>query len=110
MSNTKIEENSREYLISICERSIVPESRWSNRDSSSAQRQLGECLVLLKAGCQYRVCDLPSDNLFITDDRIIWIEITLKGFSWFESGIVEVETYYLPTTKRLHESQGGDWY
>lgn len=46
---------TREDLLALCERAFVPHDRWRNRDSSSAQRQLGEAYALLKAGCDFYV-------------------------------------------------------
>lgn len=94
---------TREALIGICERACVPESEWRNRDSEQAQRQVGECLMLLKAGCAFTI---DPD----TDDETIWVEITSKGFNWFEISEMRVDTRYLPTEKRLTERAGLDWY
>lgn len=51
---------TREDLIAICERAIVPQDHWRNRDSASAQLGVGAALVLLKAGCKFVV--LTADN------------------------------------------------
>lgn len=99
---------TREKLISICERAIVPEDKWMNRDSASSQKQLGECYAWLKAGCNFEV--LEKGNLK-TDDNTVWVLISVKGFCWFEEGYeLDEETFYLPTEKRLKKNEGGDWY
>lgn len=41
---------NREELIALCERAVVPVEQWSDRDSADAQKQVGEALVLLRAG------------------------------------------------------------
>ena len=46
---------NREKLIKICEKAIVDISKWSNRDSPSAQINIGKCWALLKAGCEYNL-------------------------------------------------------
>ena len=99
---------TREELISICQDGIVPEERWCNRDSAAAQRQLGEALALLTAGCGYRV--LRGDSLN-TNERTIWIEIEFAGFGHFDwGGHYDSETYYLPTRERLNANHESDWY
>jgi len=107
---------SREELIGLLAQSFVPEEKWRNRDSAGAQRQVGECLALLKAGCDFEV--LTAGNL-ITDDKTIWVEIWFKGFQYFE-GCYEDEdsernkkqsdTFYLPTAEHLEKAEGSDWY
>ncbi|OBG32389.1 hypothetical protein [Mycolicibacter heraklionensis] len=102
-------EFSRDDLIAICRDAVVPQGRWRDRDSSAAQRQLGQAWVLLSAGCEYRV--MHAGRL-ATNDRTIWIEITWRGFLDFEYGTeaTESETFYLPTRARLEQAAGGDWY
>ena len=100
-------EYTREDLIDLLEKAIVPEGKWSDRDSDSAQSQCGEALALLKCGCDFNLD--PSERLK-PDSNIIWIEIHTKGFSYFEGGDKESETYYIPTQKKLDEVNGGDWY
>lgn len=99
----------RSELIAICQRAFVPESKWGNRDSSGAQIQVGECLALLSAGCEFKVLD---DKDLKTDDRTIWLEVAYRGFSYFEEGEGrERNTFYLPTTSRLNSiGPGNDWY
>lgn len=99
------EDYTREELIDICEKSIVPEFHWSNRDSHEAHLNIGSCWALLKAGCDFRVL---TSGILSTDDRTIWLEIDAKGFTCFEGGAKQSELYYLPTIERL--SKGGDWY
>jgi hypothetical protein len=99
---------TREELIAICEKAIVPEKHWLDRDSYSSQKQVGECWALLKAGCKFKI--LTEGNL-ITDDQTIWVETEADGFEAFEYGGTEYrerETHYLPTEKRLKRK--GDWY
>jgi hypothetical protein len=102
---------TREELADICSRAFMPEAVWRNRDSSSAQRQVGEALALLKAGCEFRVCDSAQDEPCITNEKTIWLEISFKGFRYFDEGAnPEVDTFYLPTPERLQETAGRDWY
>lgn len=99
----------RDSLISICERAFVPQQHWRNRDTSSAQRQLGEAYALIKAGCEFHI--LRGDGGIATNDHTIWIQIEFKGFAFFDyDGSTENETYYLPTTQRLDRVAGKDWY
>lgn len=107
---------TREELIKICEQAFVPQNKWHNRDSSSAQIHLGECYALLKAGCHFEMNqDGPKP-----DDQTIWIQFFVKDFLWFEgsqetefgnkSNSQEDYLYYLPTQKRLDKANGQDWY
>lgn len=99
---------TRESLIDICERAIVAEKDWLNRDSSSATRQLGELWALLKSDCKFKVVTSGS---WKTDDDTIVVEVQFSGFMSFEIGEgYETETFYLPTEKRLKEANGKDWY
>lgn len=110
---------TREDLIAICERAIVPQDHWRNRDSASAQLGVGAALVLLKAGCKFVV--LTADNQerpsLVTDAETIWLEFYLHNFQWFEyggddhpDGYRHEDTVYLPTPARLDVANGGDWY
>lgn len=106
-----MKEYTREDLIKICEQSFVDTDKWCNRDSHEAQCQLGECYVLLRDNCEFKVIYDDEEHPYCqTNDYTIWLEIYATGFSWFEGGDKGCETYYLPTQKRLDEANGGDWY
>ena len=109
-----MKEYTREELIKICEQAFVPENKWHDRDSSSAQKQLGECYVFLKDGCEYEIREKDSS------ENTIVLDMYTKGFCWFESWEEPKDRtrkdkekhnyFYLPTQKRLDEANGGDWY
>lgn len=102
-------EYTREELISLCERGVVPCEKWSNRDTADAQRQLGEALALLRAGCAFRDRG-RSGTYCVTDERTVWVDITFDGFNHFDwGGLPDKETFYIPTAKRLADSAGRDW-
>jgi len=66
--------------------------------------------ALLTAGCDFYFTKDPR-----TDENTIWIEIIFPGFNAFECGrsdeeYYDTELFYIPTLKRLRESDGGDWY
>jgi hypothetical protein len=99
---------TREELIELCKDGIVQHDKWSNRDSSSAQMQLGHCLVLLSAGCDYVICANSDNNTW-------WVDVWFAGFEAFEYGRNdmqhrEYETFYIPTRGRLDRNKGEDWY
>lgn len=97
---------TRDELIELCIRGSVPQDRWRDRDSAGAQRQLGECLALLAAGCDF-TCGRRND------DRTWWVDIWFKGFDFFEWGSdkgFDSDHFYVPTDKRLTENAGKDWY
>ncbi|TAK59544.1 hypothetical protein [Methylobacter sp.] len=107
---------SREQLIDICERAIVPHGRWSNRDTPHSQRDVGQAWAYLKAGCVYKVKTKENNTVAgsacNTDEHTIWIEIIHKSFASMEDDEVQLErtTFYLPTLKRLESYDGRDWY
>lgn len=102
---------TRDDLIDICERAIVLEEHWHDRDSAKAQLDVGQAWALLKAGCDFRQLDGTKHEYLKTDERTIWIEIDYKGFNVFEMGSEkDEETFYLPTPERLEQCAGTDWY
>lgn len=96
---------SREELIALIDRATVPESEWRDRDSAGAQRQLGEGRALLLAGCDFRLSEDPQ-----SDADTWWIDITYKGFDWFEMHELSTDLLYVPTSERLDARAGKDWY
>jgi hypothetical protein len=102
--------NTREELITIAEKAIVPQKEWGDRDSEQAHKQLGIALVFLKAGCRFEV-----DKV---EDETIWGTVHPHGFRSFEYSDNEEEqelfsekySFYLPTISRLIETEGKDWY
>ena len=99
---------TRKELIEICELAIVQESAWCNRDSCSAQLNIGQAWAFLKAGVPYKI--LRKGNLQ-TNDYIIWLEFKPMDFGSFENGSrLGNEIAYLPTKQRMASANGGDWY
>lgn len=100
---------SRESLIDICRDAVVPQGRWTDRDSAQAHEQLGRAWALLSAGCEYHVV---RAGRLCTNEKTIWIEITWRGFNDFEYGTDASDSgvFYLPTRERLERAAGGDWY
>lgn len=123
---------TREDLIKICETAVVPFRNWNNRDSYSAQVNVDSVYKGLKAGVKFTIeatqnviwiyfkkptkkqkdilydfC-LPIDSIedyfaeFGYDSEMF----TGYGIDWNESYLIG----YLPTTKRLEEADGEDWY
>ena len=95
---------TREELIKLCKRGVVPVDLWSNRDSSAAQRQLGEACALLAAGCEFHVEPEPKHDSW-------WVTVIFPGFGYFDyGGSEDDERYYIPTRERLTKRKGKDWY
>ncbi len=114
---------TRKELIEICEKSIVNQSKWNNRDSASSQIGIGKCWILLKSGCKFEISTKENTHIgeCITDNDTIWIQFWVKDFQWndtldgdeeeYPDGIASSEYFfYLPTTKRLKEKENKDWY
>jgi len=97
---------NRDYLLMLCQRGVVLQEKWSDRDSAGAQLQLGEARALLAAGCRFE-----EDELMNQSNSTIWIRIWFHGFCFFEEGDEEQhETFYIPTEQRLDAVKGEDWY
>lgn len=109
------EEHDRIMLIGLCRRGLVPQSKWSNRDSASSQIKIAKAGALLAAGCEFeirRTAKYERDGC-VSDDRMWWVDITWRGFDAFEYGMDEgasLDTFYIPTQARLDEVAGADWY
>lgn len=114
---------TRAELIAICEAAIVPHKDWGNRDSYSSQIGIGKLWALLKAGCKFEILHgMGRQGDLKTDSHTIWVKCWAATFAWFEYGEHEENpdgydsdhdgpiTFYLPTTKRLKEKAGKDWY
>ena len=98
----------RKNLMELCTQASVPEEEWINRESSVAQRQIGELLSLLRSGCEF------AAN--VTELRQTWwVEVKYKGFNFFDrtdgrEGEYDTELFYVPTKERLELNKGTDWY
>lgn len=138
MRNHIEEFTSREQLISLCERAVVPYYKWSNRDSYSAQVSIEDSYKLLQAGAEY---DAKLDGA----EKVFWVrfknltEELLKKADSYCLGIDNIDSYkeavpndemfdsesyvwralidknkeitcYIPTKKSLEEADGEDWY
>lgn len=110
---------TREELVALCERAVVPEEKWLDRDSAEAQRQVGACWAQLKAGCRFDVHQVEGAEYDMnTDEDTVWLTVRAKGFQYveaFEPGddpldYLDDESYYLPTPALLERAAGGDWY
>ncbi len=108
-------EYTRKDLLRIIERSWLSEKKWKDRDSGKSQIQLGSLYALLKAGSKFKILYQKKKHGLKTNDDTIWIEVSYMGFTSFdwcdeEEGAVDMDTFYLPTEKRLGEAKGKDWY
>lgn len=113
---------TRDELLAICKKASVKQENWLDRDTAAAQRQLGEAYMLLQAGCEVRTLygdyvrrftgssTIVVKSDLTTTDETIWIQITYKGFQYFEAGEFESDTFYLPTREYLRRRKGKDWY
>lgn len=108
-------EEVRQHLIDLCERGVVPQEHWSNRDTPGAQEQLGRAWVLLSAGCDFTI-DTSGDDF---GGSTIWVRITHRTFTSFDGCLDDHacreshdddDLFYLPTDKGLRAAAGRDWY
>lgn len=102
---------TRDDLIGLCRDGVLPQEKWSNRDTARAQMQLGQALALLSAGCDF-TARLGHRRLTID------LRVEYRGFQWFEGGLdyddrdmyLDHEDFYVPTRARLTAVDGSDWY
>lgn len=94
----------RGKLIDICERAIVRQDEWGNRDTPHAQQKVGMAWAMLLSGHEYTIRRTPEHegDSCITDDYTIWLDIEVG--KWSE------DTFYLPTESRLETYINRDWY
>jgi hypothetical protein len=102
---------TREELLKLCEAALVPQHRWHDRDSASAQEGVGKCYAFLRDGCDFKVCTHKDNDVYpATDNLTVWVVVKVHGFNYFEDGEVSEELFYIPTQERLDKRRGGDWY
>jgi hypothetical protein len=97
----------RERLISLCERAIVSQEKWTNRDSAECQQQVGKAWALLKAGCAFKI------DTELTNEWVIHLDFYVEGFLYFECATEEnldIVSAYLPTEQCLKKANARDWY
>lgn len=103
---------TREDLIGLCRDGVLPQEKWSDRDTARAQMQLGQAWALLLAGCDFRA-RLGHRGL------VVDVRVEYRGFQWFEGGFdyaddrdmyLDHEDFYVPTRARLTAVDGRDWY
>jgi hypothetical protein len=104
-------EFTREELVELLNNAIVPVEKWRDRDTSAAQRQLGECYALVKAGCGFNVYR-GNGHVHTRSVHTLEIVVSFPGFDSFEygAGNNDIKTYYAPSPERLETSKGRDWY
>lgn len=105
---------TRDELVDLCTRALVPQDKWSNRDSAGAQIKIGTARQLLLAGCKWELETDPKP-----DANTIWIRIYYEGFNYHEScnpsiddeaDYLDDDLFYIPTAHRLAQRVGSDWY
>lgn len=100
----------RGYFIVLCQGASVAQSEWRNRDTAGAQRQVGEALMLLRAGCDFRVLQKGDNQHLESDGKMWWLEISYKGFEYFEGGLLTTDYFYIPTAEWMDKHPDKDWY
>lgn len=124
----------RNELIELCKKSVVPFTKWHDRDSYSAQVNVNICYQLLKAGCKYKMePDIAHGSYWLTFQSItdrqretantFYLNIDSLDDYRTEFGyedemfdcnehVIDMFTYYgyIPTQYRLNEADGNDWY
>jgi len=133
MTTSKIK-LSREQLIELCEKAVVPCDKWHDRDSYCAQREIASIYSGLKAGIDYNATldesgntihidftspteeqrklignyNLPIDSLEQYREKFGYDNEMFNGngIDWSSNSLFS----YMPSPKGLADSEGGDWY
>jgi hypothetical protein len=123
---------TKDKLISLCERAVVPCEKWSDRDSAIAQNHIQEIHARLSADIPFS-CSFENDTIFVsfkepTEEQIKNISLGLSvdtvsdyrervsddpDDEMFEPFFYSSDCIYrgfLPTEERLNEVNGSDWY
>lgn len=125
---------TREELINICERAVVPFLEWNNRDSYSSQVQLVDIHRLLIIGAEFEIKidheTISINFINLTENikgkyRDIGYELQIDSLEdyfeefgrdneMFESNGIDIDckygcSGYLPTQKRLEDADGRDY-
>jgi hypothetical protein len=117
---------TREELIQICEKAIVPQKLWSHRGSELAQKEIGRCWQLLKCGCEFEIRPTNKPDRLIWEKNFIELQFWAHNEEWFDHGdnphsksehsgfILDSEAklllFLIPTTEFLDKAKGADWY
>lgn len=79
--------NYREYLIQLCKDSVVHHTKWSNRDSYIAQKNIQSIYEGLTAGLDFRIVTKEIDsNYYSTEDNLIIKFLQPIDFNKLKSG------------------------
>jgi len=129
-------EYTREELIQICKDAIVPCEKWNDRDSYSSQVLISDIHALLSTGAEFEIGEnTDDDTIWIyfknlteeqknnrhqyqlsIDSREDYFEKRDPDYEteMFDGHGIDINSSYLggymPTRKRLEESNGEDWY
>jgi len=109
---------TRDELIDICERAIIPQKLWEQAQTEKVQKDIGRCWQLLKCRCDYQIIGILTEGL-------IGIHFFVHSQEWFEHGDNPEDTseytgfsfdsdkndlgFHLPTPDRLEKFIGKDW-
>lgn len=111
---------TREELIAICQRAVVPVKDWRHLQAAEVHEKHGLCWVLLTAGCEFTVQPAAPEGTrrsCATDAQYIWVFIAWPDVSDLRLGTrpkapagSNCAAFRLPTPARLDEAAGKDWY
>ena len=90
---------TKEELITLCEDAVVHHTKWNNRDSYSAQREIQSIHKGLTAGLDYRIVTKEIDPEYHSDERTIIIEF-----------LQPIDLDKLKTGKHLNISSRDDYW
>lgn len=124
---------SRQELIEICLDAVVDWSKWTDRDSYSAQKSIQSIYEGLTAGLEYDITRDENNayyhidftqpiNLTMLDQEGKYLEISSRDEYWEENGYesemfdsygidfrTEYTSSYMPTREFLNYVDGQDW-
>lgn len=78
---------TREQLINICERAVVPHEKWGDRDSYISQKNIQSIYKGLTAGLDFKIITKEDDPEYHSDEQTILIKFTTPiDFDKLEKG------------------------
>lgn len=130
---------TRKELVQICKDAVIHHTKWEDRDSYAAQKEIQSIYKGLTAGYKFKILQDKNEDC-CTDERTIWIEF-IKPFNLRRGSALEISTReeyfrdcdpnhdtemfegygidfasdnttgYMPTRERLDSvGKGNDWY
>lgn len=96
---------TRDALLRLCEEATaVSIADWQGPHTRQVLGQVGRAWAMLRAGCLFRIQSPPRPG-----ERTFVLELEMERTPAAGESATRWESYLLPTTLALAETNGGDW-